>query len=438
MQGGYAASQAKPDEQNALGLLPSGRGGAAIEGSALAALPFAFPKMIGMAKNALAKYSSPEKTSENFIAKLGQKDAEGGVKTQTENIKELSQRMRYGQKTAKEEALIPKREVMAESGKETLFPSQVKGKELTHETSSIFAEHPKDITPERTAKYEKALKEYYKDGDMDSLIEKGEEIFEHPGLSEKDIMKLDEALIPEKPVKGEYLKIKNNDEHYKGSIKDAHESYVENPTFKNSDTLRSRLFKRINELNSEKKRIGSLSDNKDRELESLTKNRNAIIKDQDKLISTFSPENRGKYGKYNKTWREDVRAYEDAGTTIKNMKNGFLDKITPQKITNAFAFPELKPQMQKVLKDIGPEGVKNIIYNELGRAKDAKHALSIMENLERTKGFGQYMTPELRAHAANLRKQLRNKNFGLKALNWGARGVGLYGGYKSAQNVFGK
>jgi len=38
-QGGYAASQASPDEQNALGLLPYGRGGAAIEGAALGGLP---------------------------------------------------------------------------------------------------------------------------------------------------------------------------------------------------------------------------------------------------------------------------------------------------------------------------------------------------------------------------------------------------------------
>jgi hypothetical protein len=429
MQGGYGASQANPDEQNAMGLLPSGRGGAAVESAAMAGLPFAMPKMVGMAKNAINKYFSPQKTVNALLQETG------GGKTIPENAKELSNRLSYGQQTAKEEALIPKREVMAESGDERIFPSQKKPQELTEKTSSIFAEHPRDVTPEKMTEYQKALKTYYKDGDIDSLVEKGEDIFNHPGLNEKQIMQLDEALIPEKPVKGEYLKIKNPDEHYSEIIQDAHDAYVKDPTFRNSDKLRSRLFKRMNELGKREK-AKTITDNQEVELRSLKKSRDAIIRDQEKLIGTFSPENQGKYGQFNKTWREDVRAYEDAGTTIKNMKNGHLQNITPTKITNAFAYPELKPEMQKVLKDIGPEGVNNIIFNEIGRAKDPKKLLEVIENLERNKGFAPYITPKMRDYTKQIRSQLRNKNI----LKYGAGTVGTgvvgAGAYETAKNVF--
>jgi len=437
-QAGYGASQASPNEQNMFGLLPSGRGGAAVMGAALGALPFAIPKAFSVVKNALNEHFSPQKGFENFINKIS------GGKNITENMNELSNRLGYGQKTAKQEALIPKREVMAESGDERIFPSQKKGDELTKETSSIFSEHPKDVSPDSMKKYKKALKNYYEGdfthknpdlhvepGDIDLLIEKGEEIFNHPGLNEKDITKLDEALIPEKPVKGEYLKIKNPDDHYSDLIQEAHDAYVKNPTFRNSDKLRSRIFKRINELNNEKKRIGSLSDNKDKELSALTKSRSSIIKDQDNLIKTFSPENRGKYGKFNQLWREDVRAYEDAGSTIRNLKNGHLQNITPQKITNAFSFPELKPQIQKILKDIGPNGVNNIVFNELGRAKDAKSAIALIERLERNKGFNSYITPEIRYMYQKMKNQLRNKN----ALKVGSGLVGAGALYETGKNA---
>jgi len=425
-QGAYGASQASPEQKNAFGLLPQGRLGAAIEGSSWGALPFAIPRMFGVAKNAINKYFSPETTSQNFIKNLGQ------GKTISENIEELSNRLGYGQKTVKEEALIPKREVMAESGETTLFPSQVKGKELTKETSSIFAEHPKDVTPERMNQYEKALKSYYNDGDIDALVEKGEEIFEHPGLSEKDISKLDEALIPEKPVRGEYLKIKNPDDHYSDLIQEAHDAYAKNPTFRNSDKLRSRLFKRINEL-TKRQKAQTITDSQENELRSLTKNRNAIIKDQENLISTFSPENKGKYGEYNKLWREDQRAYEDAGNTIKNLKNGHLKNVTPENITKAFSYPELKPELQKILKDIGPEGIKNIIYNELGRTKDAAGALKMLESLEKTKGFAPYISKDIKEFANNIRNQIRNKKY-LKYTGTALGTAGLYEAAKGAIN----
>lgn len=436
-QAGYGATQASPEEKNLLGLLPSGRGGAAIESGALAGLPFAIPKLFGKAKNALSNLLSSESTRQNLLTSLGTKGPGEGLKTIPENIQELGKRLEYGQETAREEALTPKREIMSESGEQRIIPEQIKGKSLVNETSSIFAESPQDITPDKIKQYEKSLKQYYKDGDIDSLIESGEDIFNHPGLNEKDIFKLDQSLIPEKKLKGEYLKIKNPDEHYSEMIQDAHDNYVKNPTFRNSDKLRSRLFKRINEL-SKRQKAKTITDAQELELSSLTKNRNAIIKDQDKLIETFSPENQEKYGKFNKLWREDVRAYEEAGATIKNMKNRFLNNVTPQKITNAFSFPELKPQVQKVLKDIGPEGINNIIYNEVGRSTNAADALKILEGLERNKGFSPYITPEIRQLINKLRNQLRNQRLLKYGAGTTAIGSTLYGGYKGAQNIFGR
>ena len=347
----YSATQTQPNEQNAMGILPSGRVGGAIEGGVMGALPFAIPKVYGMAKNAIDKYLSPETTSNDFISQLGQ------GKTIPENIQELSNRIKYGQGTTREEALIPKHEIMSESGEKTLFP------------------------PSKTSTVE-------------------------------------ENLTGQKPVKGEYLNIKNPDEHYSDLIQEAHDSYVDNPTFRNSDKLRSRLFKRINEL-TKRQKAQTITDSQENELRSLTRNRNAIIKDQDQLISTFSPENQDKYGKFNKLWRENVRAYEEAGVTIKNMKNGFLNNVTPENITKAFSFPELKPQVQRILKDIGPSGVNNIIFNELGRAGNAEQVLKVLDKLERDKGFSPYITPDIKNVSQQIRSQLRNK----RILKYGSAGT---------------
>jgi hypothetical protein len=413
----YGAAQAQPDQQNAFGLLPQGRGGAAIESAALAGLPFAIPKAIGGIKSFFNKYLTPETTAKNYLNKLG------GGQSVTDNIKELSKRLSYGQKTAKQEALLPKRQVMMEQGEDRIFPSQITGKKLTDQVADIFSSHPDELNDKNLYQLSKSLKDYYKgNNDIQGLIEKGEDIFDHPGLEDKDIDKLEGLLIPQKPVKGEYLKIKNPDRHYSEILQEAHDAYASSPTFANSDKLRSRLFKRINEL-SKRDKVNTLTDSQEKELSSLNKNRSAIIKDQENLISTFSPENQQKYGQFNKLWREDVKAYENAGSTVKNLKNGFLDNVTPDKITNAFAFSELKPQLQKALKDIGPSGINNIIYNELSRTPTAKGIVNTLNDLETHKGFSPYITQEMRNLSHHLKGQLRNKN----ALKWALGGVASLG-----------
>lgn len=438
----YAGTQAQPQQQNAFGMLPSGRPGAMIESGVLASLPALFPKMVGTAKNAINRYFSPEKTYNQLLQDTG------GGKTITENIQELSKRLGYGRQTAKEEALTPKREVMAESGDDRIFPSQKKGNDITKNTANLFAENPSDMTPEKMSKYKKALKTYYegdfsnKDsdmhiqpGDIDSLVDKGEDIFDHPGLSDKNISQLEDSLIPEKKVSGEYLNIKDPDKQYSEILQDAHDKYVDNPTFRNSDILRSRLFKRINEL-SKRQKAQNITDSQESELNSLTKNRNAIIRDQENLIGTFSPENQVKYSKFNDKWRNEVIAYDEAGSTVKNMKNGYLDNVTPQKITNAFSFPELNPQLHKILGDIGPEGVNNIIFNEIGRTSNPKEVVNLIDSLEREKGFSRYITPEVKQYSRTIKNQMRNKN----ALLWGAGGLaGTFGAgslYEAGKRAF--
>lgn len=404
----YAGTQASPQEQNANGILPQGRPGAMIEGGVMGALPFAMKGAGNVIKSVAEKFMP----SKSYNALL---ESTGGGKNVTENIQELGNRIQYGNKSAKEEALIPKREMMQESGESLIIPEQNKSKKLVDNISDIFSENESIIDPAKKKSITSVIKKYYQDGDIDSLIEKGEDIFNHPGLTEKNILNLEEMLIPEKPLKGNYLKIQNASENYSDILRDAHNSYEKNPTFRNSDKLRSRLFKRINELSGRVK-SKTITDAGEKELNSLIKNRQAIIADQDKFISKLSPDNQKKYGKFNKLWREDVQAYEDANTTIKNIKNGHLKNVTPDKLTNAFAFPELNPEMQKVLKDIGPSGINNIIFNELGRTTSAKEALKVLENLENNKGFSTYITPEIRNHMNQLRNRIKNKN----ALLWGA------------------
>lgn len=385
-----------------------------------AATGAAFPaasSAIGKAGNIFNKYFAPETTAKNLLSTLG------GNQSIVENINELSKRLGFGQSSAKVEALTPKREVMALHGEDRIVPSQITGNELTNKIANIFAYHPDEIDKNSIAQLGRQLKNYYNDKiGIDDLVEKGEDIFNSPGLDDNDISKIEDMLIPGKAVKGNYLAIKNADQHYSEALQDAHDAYVKNPTFSNSDALRSKLFKRINEL-SKRQKANTLTDNQEKELNLLTKNRSAIIEDQDNLINTFSPENQQKYGTFNRLWRNDVRAYEDAGSTIKNLKNGFLSKVTPEKITNAFSFPELKPQVQKVLNDIGPSGINNIVYNEIARTPSARGILNTLNNLESHKGFSPYLTPEIKNFSNQLKTQLRNRN----ALLWGLGGIGSVG-----------
>lgn len=398
----YATTQSAPDEKNAFGLLPSGRSGAAIEGGMMGGLPFALKSLHSL-------FANPSRTYNSLLQSTGR------GKDLSQNIEELGSRIQYGNRIAKEEALTPKREVMEASGEERIIPEQKRGASLTHDVSNVFSENQNKFNEQQIRSMNMALRKYYKTGDIDELIETGEDVFGHAGLTEKEIDNLDQLLIPEKKVTGNYLKIKNPDEHYSDVLRDIHQEYVKNPTFRNSDKLRSRLFKRINEL-SKRREAKTITDAGEKALDSLIRNRKALISDQDNLIKTFSPENQEKYGKFNQIWREDVRAYEDANTTIKNIKNGHLKNITPDKITRAFSFPELNPQMQKVLNDIGPSGINNIVFNELGKASSPKQALKILDDLSFNKGFERYLTPEIKSYMQQLRSQIRNRN----ALLWGA------------------
>lgn len=345
-----------------------------IIGAATGAVFPAVPGVIGKAANIFEKYFTPEQTAQNLISKLGFNKDLGRNQSIVENINELSRRLGFGQASAKEQALIPKRDLMAQIGDKNIVDPKPRGT-LTSQ-----------------------------------------------------------ALMPEQRMKGNYLSINEPDKYYSGILQDAHDNYVNNPTFANSDKLRSKLFDRINEL-SERKELQTITDNQEKELNTLRSNRSAIIKDQDNFINTLSPENQQKYSEFNRIWREDVTPYDESGNTIRDLKNGSLENVTPEKITNAFSFPELKPQLQKALKDIGPSGINNIVYNEIARTPSAKGILNTLNDLENHKGFAPYLTNEVKNLYQQLKTQLRNRN----ALLFGIGGIGSIGAadlaYHGAKNV---
>jgi hypothetical protein len=323
---------------------------------------------INIGKNIFNKYLNPEVPYSNFINQVS------GGNTLTQNIQNLSGRLKAGYEAAKETALLPKRELMQDVGKQYIVDPTPTGK-LTQE-----------------------------------------------------------AILPGQINKGEYLSVENADQYYSGKLQDAHNNYVDDPTFENSDILRSRLFKRINTLNNRQK-FGTITDSQEKELSSLINNRNSIIQDQNNFIKTLPPEYQQKYGQFNQMWKENVVPYNEAGKTIRNLKNGNLQNITPQKITNAFSFPELNPQLQKVLSDIGPSGVNNIVYNSLGRTSSASEALNMLNSLEQNKGFAPYMTPEINSLKQNIQDRIKRKNIA----KWGTTGVlGAGGLYEAGRQIFGQ
>lgn len=194
--------------------------------------------------------------------------------------------------------------------------------------------------------------------------------------------------------------------------------YPQSKTVEQADKRMSDLKYEIRELKSNRKKRGLSPEEKDL-FGSYEKELSDLQNHWSEFIQTLPEKERGKYKEFTTKYAINVAPYEDASVTIRNLKNNDLKNVTATKITNAFSFPELKPQVQKILKDIGPEGINNIIFNDLGRAKNAEHALKIIEDLERNKGFSPHITPEIRKFTDQLRMQLRNK----KLAKWAGYGT---------------
>jgi hypothetical protein len=309
------------------------------------------------------EYINPEAISESLRGKFG----EGTI---SENIEQFGKRIKFGKESAKEEALVPKREFMEEAkGKNItrLKPEKVDIKNV----AGMFSEDAKEFTPERIKAIQKAVNNYYKDGDIEKLAEEGSEIFGSTReLSEKELNKLESFVPIEKLNKGKYFANDKVDKFYspKGDLANAHSKFIKTKSVEDADKLMSELKSEIRKLEvSEKK--GTIGDVASSKLEAYRNNLSDLKNDWSKFVKTLPKEQQGKYHEFLKKYAINVGPYEDASFIVRKLASGDFKGILPESIDRLFSNPNPKEQVLKIINDIGPSGWNNLVYNMLSKYK---------------------------------------------------------------------
>ena len=213
-------------------------------------------------------------------------------------------------------------------------------------------------------------------------------------------------------------------DNYTPTLKDAHEEFMEIPTFDKAHKLQSTLGRIGSDIlknprsNFQEKDIGRRFLNAH---DRLLNDMNIHLKNIDKTGGLSN-----EYNAARDFHREEVVPYESHKTLFKIVRG---DLKNPKGISNIFKFPEGAPEESeeaqnyektlKVANDLGQSGKNKILFNEIaGLGKNPQKMVDAFEPrgaLDK-KGFNEYITPELRERIKNLGTKIsRQKLAGLGA-----------------------
>jgi|GEM_PF-5175662 hypothetical protein len=389
-----------------------------------------------MAKPIIAKginYFRPSqagKAAEEFRGTLG----EG---TSTENINELGKRVQMGKESAKQEALIPKNELYSQEGKTNIFDvNKANLPEGNLPKIAHMVEPGAEFGESQSAALAKALKDYRKTGSVDSFLEKSEDIFNIPELSEKAASKIEDALLMPTKRNSAYFGEEGVTDMYgsRGKLLQLHNAFEDTPNLANYDALQSALGKRIRTLESRVK-AKTIDDAGEAKLEALSANRQNLLSDKENFMQTLPDKMQNLETEFRTKYAKNVAPYEEAGTTIKKLLDPKrINEVTPEQVTKTFGRPNVNTQ--KILQDIGPSGARNVLYNALMKVPegDAEGMAKTILDLKQTKGFDKIVSSDMEAWANKMLKRSKYANFASKHAKTltGALGGGLMGGVPGA------
>lgn len=351
-------------------------------------------------------YFHPEKEAKQFM-----QDLHGG--TSQENTETLAKRLEFANKSGKQEALIPKEQLMAEKAGERIIPKVQVEQPNVEKISSIFSD---EVSDAQAKKMTKAVKDYYDHGDVNKLAEEGEKIFGHEGLSEKELNKL-ESLLPFEKKKiptGSYLKMENLNKTYSsnGELRQLHEAFTKNPSLENADKLKSAISreKRFYEKQQES---NTIRDPGRRKLEQLKKAENSIQSDIDKFSETLSPHQKQLYNDFREKYAINAGKYNNkANPAIREAASGNIGNINEGSLHGEFQGP-LGKNVLDILQDIGPSGEGNILYNKLADLEpgNIEALMERMTQLKQTGGMQRYIKPEHEELLKQLEKRLHHRRY---------------------------
>ncbi len=420
--GAHAASQASPDEENGMGYLPNGRVTAGLEN---AAMTFGGGKLLeaipGLAQSIKKgwDYMQPGKEAEAFRGGFGQG-------TTKENIENLGQRVQFAKGSAKEEAMIPKRELYGQEGKSNIYNVDTKNlPEGNLDKMAHIMEPGGEFGEAQSSALSSALKNYRKTGNVESFLDKSTDIFNIPELSDKASSKIEDALLMPTKRDSAYFGDEGVTDLYgkRGKIKQLHDAYEDKPILANYDKLQSALGKQIRKLESRVK-AKTIDDAGEAKLEAFTSNKENLVQDKENFMKTLPEKMQNLETDFRTKYATGVGKYEDAPLAIRKLAAGKFNEVTGDQIAKVFTNPT--DQTKKILLDLGPSAGKNIIYNALQKVpmKDAEGMANTILDLKRTKGYDQFITPDMEQWANNMLKHVRNASYLKKGLIGGASLIG--------------
>jgi hypothetical protein len=282
-----------------------------------------------------------------------------------------------------------------------------------------------------------AVRKYYETGDIGALSEKGEEIFGHEGLNQKELDKLESFLPFEKKriPTGSYLKVQDLNKAYSanGELRTLHEAFAKNPTLENADALKRAIGqeKRVYEAQLEN---NTIRDAGRRKLELLENAEKGIVRDIENFSSKLPPSQQKLYDTFRRKWAINAEKYgSKENPAIRAAAKGNIGDITENQLINEFKGPH-NQRVQDVLQDIGPSGEGNILYSQLADLKpgDIEALGERLAQLKQTGGMQRYVKPEHEALQEALMKRLKHRHYLTAGSLLGAGALGAEYGHPAS------
>jgi len=372
---GWSAIQAEPGE----------RTHDALEGAGFAALPFA-AKGIFKGGKAVINYAKPQADAEALLSEIG-----GGSTTAEENLDQLTKRIKYAHDVNVADALGDKQPVMDIAGK--MRVDQLPGFNL-EKVAKVFTKDPNAFTPESAKAISGAVKQYYKDGNLEKFTDKAEDIFGTEATSPKQIDAIENMLSQKE---SNYLAKGNAQPFYDAETKAAHDAFLKHRTFETADALQSKLGEEQAYYNRSGDRVKSTE---------FKLARDYLKKDLNGFLKGLSPELQTKYKSFSDKWVQNVLHYKSSNTLKAIVKKGNQAGITPGQITKEFEYPDASGK--KIAEDIGQSGKNNILFNKV-RESDTSDASKLANAIMKAKrgGYQHYVSPRHEQIAHELTKRAK-------------------------------
>jgi hypothetical protein len=171
----------------------------------------------------------------------------------------------------------------------------------------------------------------------------------------------EEALTPKREfmeeAKGKHIENEYPETAYPKSMK-----------VEQADKRLSDLKYEIRELNSTSKKRGLDPKEKDM-LKSYEQELSNLQNTWKNFIETLPEKSRGKYNEFTKKYAINVAPYEESSFIVRKLASGDHKGILPESIDRLFSNPNPKEPVLKIIKDIGPSGWNNLVFNMLSKYK---------------------------------------------------------------------